>query len=178
MRGMLRHLRYLMAYRLGLLQEFSAIDWTLVKRLVFVCKGNICRSPYAEAIAARHGMVTLSLGLDARSGSQANPDAIRNASICGTELGMHRAKSLHDISILETDLLIAMEPQQAATLKKTVKTGQITLLGIWAAKQPRPFLQDPYGCGDSYFQTCFSSIESSVRGLEARLKAASHYWSP
>ena len=51
-------------FHLGYFNSLKKIDWTSVERLIFVCKGNICRSAYAEALARSAGVESLSFGLD------------------------------------------------------------------------------------------------------------------
>lgn len=165
-RGLLGHLRCLIIYYFGGYHGLTNIDWTRVDRFVFVCKGNICRSPYAEAVAARHRIHVASFGLSTSGGYSAHPSAIRNASIRGTDLTGHRSRSAENFAILDSDVLIAMEPSQIRPLKQKAGNAQVTLLGLWA-KPPRPFIYDPYSSNDGYFQVCFSVVESAVATLVA-----------
>ncbi len=159
---------YLLAHRLGFCRKFERIEWQRVKRLVFVCMGNICRSPYAEAVAAGLRVPVISAGLSAASGGGANPDAIRNAGQRGVDLGGHLVRSIDDIDIGPEDLIIGMEPWQARRLKHMGyvrrSRAQITLLGLWGSP-PEPCIADPYGCSDSYFQTCYARIDAGVAGI-------------
>ncbi len=162
---MVTHFRYLLAYRLGFCGRFERINWAHVERLVFVCMGNICRSPYAEAVATGRRMGAVSAGLVAQAGARANPDAIRNADQRGIDLSGHIAKHIDDLKIGPEDLLVAMEPWQARRLRRMERVrssmAQITLLGIWDSPG-NPYIADPFGCGDAYFQTCYSRIDSSI----------------
>ena len=115
-RAMLAYYSHLLAYRIGFLRNFERIEWPQVERLVFVCMGNICRSPYAEAVAAGLRMPVVSAGLNAQSGVCANPDAIRNAERRGVDLRGHAAQRIDDLDIGPADLLIGMEPWQVHTL--------------------------------------------------------------
>lgn len=169
---MLEHVVQLAGYRLGLLRTFTKISWPSVERLVFVCHGNICRSPYAEAVARnRCGMASASFGIGATTGVGANGSAIRNAEARNIDLRMHRATSMGDFVAHENDLLIAMEPRQGMALKRLAgrsgSAAQITLLGLWTPK-PRPYIADPYGLSDAYFQNCFKFIDSAIEGLATR----------
>src|SRR5262245_51985599 len=60
-------------------EHFADIDWARVQRLVFVCKGNICRSPYAESKATTMGVTATSAGIEAASQRDADLVAIRVA---------------------------------------------------------------------------------------------------
>ena len=153
---------------------YRRINWARVNRLVFVCKGNICRSPYAEMRAKGCGLEVASMGLAAKSGSLANLEAIKNAAVRGVDLSLHRAKQQQDICIGTGDLLVSMEPCQASVLQRMAKKAgaQTTLLGLWA-HTPRPYIHDPYGHGEAYFQTCFSIIDEGVEGMVKHLRSAS-----
>lgn len=174
-RAMVRNAYYLATYRLGMLARYQQIDWRSVNRLVFVCKGNICRSPYAEVVAATRGVQAISCGLEATAGSAATREAIRNAGARGVDLRGHRAQRLQDIELAEGDLLVAMDPEQARRLDRQLgdreMRAQITLLGIWS-EWLRPFLADPFGRTDSYFQTCYSCIDTNLEHLIRRLREA------
>ena len=40
----------------------------------------------------------------------------------------------------------------------------MTLLGLWCG-EPRPHIEDPYGLGDDYFDTCFALIDAATARL-------------
>ncbi len=171
-RAMMEYHGYLFAYRIGLLREYTNISWARVERIVFVCAGNICRSPYAEVVAATRGLSVVSAGLDARAGVQADPDAIRNADHRGINLSGHVTSRIGDVSIRASDLLVGMEPSQGRKLQLNNKVqtsgAQVTLLGLWGAT-PSPTITDPYGCSDGYFQACYSRIDSGIAGIVKRI---------
>ncbi len=159
---------------LGGFRALRNVDWTRVQRLVFVCRGNICRSPYAEMLARRAGLATVSFGLTAKTGSPANPDAIENAAARGIDLGRHRSQRGEDVDIGPGDLLIGMELRQATALHHRAKEthAQVTLLGLWSTPS-HPYIHDPYGHREAYFQTCFSVIEAAVDGMAKHRTRAS-----
>ena len=159
--GWLRHHLAAALNRLGAFQPLTRVPWRKVKRIVFVCQGNICRSAYAEARARSQGLRTASFGLGAREGDEANRTALARAAARGVDLRPHRASVMPET--LPGDLLVAMEPAQAARLTKLTQA-PVTLLGLWA-DPPRPHLEDPYGLSDAYFDTCFGVIDSAVARL-------------
>lgn len=173
-RNLLDHLVHSGRFRLGLLRHYEEIAWHRVARVVYVCHGNICRSPYAEvATRVRHGLPAASFGLHATTGSGPNTAADRIAASRGIDLTRHHATSLEDFDWRHDDLLLAMEPAQAEFLQvlaeRAGKVAQISLLGLFADKV-RPYIADPYGCGDAYFHTCFSVIDSAVATLAERCR--------
>lgn len=169
-RAWLRHRLARAADALGAFRPFRAIDWGRVSRLVFVCQGNICRSPYAEARARALSLDAASFGLAVLGPTSADPTAVRVARARGMDLTAHRARSTWELEIVPGDLLIAMEPRQAWRLRsRFARSGaQVTLLGLWCPDL-RPHIQDPYGLAEDYFATCFRSIDGAIGVIASRL---------
>ena len=59
---------------LGMYRSYRQVHWESVGRLVFVCKGNICRSAYTEAVAKSLGVAAISCGLDTGYGYYSGKD--------------------------------------------------------------------------------------------------------
>lgn len=89
-------------------------------RLVFVCTGNIARSPMAHACAVRclqdseTAWDISSAGTDAIEGDEPRSDAVKAASTIGIQIASHRARLLTPEICTESDLLIAMVWDQVA----------------------------------------------------------------
>jgi len=161
--GWLRYHVFRLIQLLGRYQRFKHIDWNRVTRLVFVCKGNICRSPYGEIKTRALGISTSSFGLHAEGAMSAYPTALDVSCRRGLDLSEHRPRSMSDFTFLPGDLLITMEPWQAKQLQQRLAGDvQITLLGLWHS-QPRPHIEDPYGLGEDYFETCFDIIDDAIQ---------------
>jgi protein-tyrosine phosphatase len=84
-------------------------------KIVFVCTGNICRSPMGEAmlrheLAARgcDGIEVSSCGTWGVAGLPATPHAVTTLGTRGIDLAAHRARALDAAEIEEADLVIAM----------------------------------------------------------------------
>lgn len=169
-RGVLAHVRALILYTLGAYGDVDDVDWPSVSRLVFVCLGNICRSPYAEAKAQSMGLASVSLGLHAENGTSADPAAMKNALVRGIDLSTHRAVRMDPASLSDGDLVIVFESWQVSEVRRRVG-GQVRvkLLGIWSTPK-RPHIHDPYGLGDAYFQQCFSIIDTGLVQLAAHMR--------
>ncbi len=71
-RGALKAYWYRILYFFGHYRAYCQIDWDSIDRLVFVCKGNICRSAYAEVVAKSIGIDSISCGIDTVTGLPAN----------------------------------------------------------------------------------------------------------
>jgi protein-tyrosine phosphatase len=165
-RSYLLHLSELSKSLIGVYRPMIRIDWHNIDRLVFVCSGNICRSPYAAERARAAGANAISFGLAASDGAFADPSATRNASRRDLDLTRHRSARLLASSVRPTDLVLLFEPRQveAFRLLEGAQAGAVSLVGLWSTPL-RPHVADPFAKSDRYFQECFSIIDSGVRAL-------------
>tara|TARA_R110002073_G_scaffold335986_1_gene529731 strand:- start:1501 stop:2148 length:648 start_codon:yes stop_codon:yes gene_type:complete len=148
----------------GRYKAYKKVRWGEVRRLVFICHGNICRSAYAEARARHIGLSAASAGLGADRGGKANPQAIKVAFNRKIDLQFHKTTNVDDLVISEGDLFLCMEPSQAILVENLLGKNarqQVSLLGLWS-EEKRPFLQDPYELLDEYWDTCFNIIDSAL----------------
>ncbi len=169
-KGFLRHCLARLMDSTGAYRKERDIDWSRVRRLVFVCQGNICRSAYAEARARSLGLRAASFGLLAGEGAEANATAVEKAARRGIDLGAHRARRPSPSLMADGDLLIGMESKHLESLARLTKA-KSTLLGLWSTPA-RPHLEDPYGLSGAYFETCFDVIDSAVANLSTLARAA------
>jgi len=159
-------------YLLGGYRGYKKIDWKSAQRLVFVCKGNICRSAFAEAVARSLGVECVSCGIDTSSGSPANETAVRIAASKGFDLSGHRTTPIQSLTLCKNDLLIAMEPWQVDHLRRELGSAyEYTLLGLWG-EDAKPYIHDPYGGHGAYFDNCFQYIEKSVHEIARKISEA------
>jgi protein-tyrosine phosphatase len=141
--------------------------------LVFVCLGNICRSPFAEQVARRRGLA-LGLGLPVGSGGflgpdRPSPDVAREAArAAGYDLGEHRSRLVAEWREAPGAVFVVMEPGQATRLAQFLPVGpdRIVVLGDL---DPVPIatrsIPDPYGRSLEEFATCYARIERCVGEL-------------
>jgi protein-tyrosine phosphatase len=149
------------------------VDSRRVYRLVFVCKGNICRSAYAHALACEKGLAAASCGVETTANLPADDIARRVAATRGVSLDDHRTSRWADLELTSNDLVLAMEPWHVGSLRERVADvgAQVGLLGLWA--QPgRRTIVDPYGRPEADFRACFDLIDAAVNRLADTLTAA------
>lgn len=164
-KGLLKYYRYLLLYNLGCRFGTNNITQATIERVVFVCKGNICRSAYAEAYAKRIGKVPcISLGLDTTQGKPANERVIKWCTTRGLSLESHRTTELAKFEVRDTDVFVCMEPSQSEQLRKILPNANIQLLGL-SGKPKIPYIHDPYSSSDDYLNHCLEVIEKKVIAL-------------
>lgn len=84
-------------------------------KMLFVCTGNLCRSPMAEGLMghelARRGcrdIEVASAGTWAGLGHHATPEAVRAAAALGVDIARHRSRPLESSELRRADLIVAM----------------------------------------------------------------------
>jgi len=163
-RGVLEYYKARGAMLFGSFASCSDIDFTRIERLVFVCKGNICRSAYADVFGQHLGLVCDSAGIDASPGALANDRVMAVAEKRALDMSQHRTRRLDQQRFTRSDLLIGMEPWHLAHMRTAANGAQVTLLGLWHTLR-RPYLHDPFGAPQPYLETCIDYIEQSVQQL-------------
>lgn len=144
------------------------------RSVLFICKGNICRSPFAEQLAVKlqcegviSGMKFGSAGLHVSKPISSPDDAIQAALRYGVNLERHRSQSISLELVEAYDMVIAMEAWQYAVLRSSYrhhheKLFLLPLLDSAEQTQHRGYaafnIQDPYGCPPSAFDRCFERI--------------------
>ena len=128
-------------------------------RVLFVCTGNTCRSPFAEAAARREGHVEAeSAGLHAYAGDEPPDDALAVAREFGLDLSSHRARRLTPDMLVRADVIVGMTATHVGELEGQGGEGKTRLLG--AAD-----IDDPIGLSRDAYRRTFSQIERGVRAL-------------
>ena len=97
----------------GSIDHFVCTDLSRVRRLVFVCLGNINRSAFADAVSAANCINSTSFGISTTTGTAAFYRAIKIAAEMGCNLGSHNATSIADFTPEFGDLYLVMEIRHA-----------------------------------------------------------------
>jgi len=168
--GFLRSMKYLIAFYIGRFRQHKNIDLSGVRRLIFICHGNICRSPLGEVVAKTNGFDAISYGLDTRGNAPADPRAVAFARSVSLDLSPHLTRRIEHYQPVAGDLLIGMEPHHAYQLKEIYGNRvPITLIGLWLNK-PIPYLHDPYSANTVYFNYCEENVVKATQSIITKIK--------
>lgn len=167
-RGLLNYSKYYLHQCFGGYSHYRNVHWDRVGKVIFICKGNICRSPWGEGYARFLGMSTESYGTDCADGCAADPRAIAYAKEMGVDLSDHRSRHIRTMAPQESDLLVVMEPEHLDFVARFDGVAQITLAGLWLPR-PRPYIHDPYSMRLDYFHHCEALIAQSVNRMRDNL---------
>lgn len=173
-RGWVRLMLAHIEHRSGRLQQFELRRPAAVRRVVYVCLGNICRSAYGHQVAREMGLRVASLGLSTTTGAASPDQAVVAARRQGVAMDSHRALDWSNFLVESGDLFLVMEVRQAHELRRRLGQRddvQVCLLGQFGSPAI-PHLHDPFSLGDPYFDTCFERVRQATAGLLARLRQA------
>ena len=150
-------------------------------RIAFVCTGNICRSPLAEALARHHaersGLTQCvqfeSFGThDYHVGEAADRRTIATARELGVDLSRHRARRIRPNDCAHADLLLAMDgghEQHLRRLAPVDASGRIHLYLPWLEIDGHRDVPDPYYGDREGFLTVHELLDGAARRLVERL---------
>lgn len=168
-RGFIVSSKYYCLHRIGYLRELREVDFSRVRKLVFVCSGNICRSPLAEFYARHLGLQAESYGLHCRGGDPVDARVVQIAGKLNTRIPCHVTRNISDYQPQPVDLVVGMEPSHVSALdSKISQLAQVTLLGLWS-EEPSLYLHDPFISTESYFEKCANNIATALDAIKERL---------
>lgn len=152
-----------------------------VRSVLFICKGNICRSPFAEHIARKaarerswEGFVFSSAGLEVRNPLPSTLEAVTVAGTFGIDLRAHRSNGIAIHSAESQDMIIGMEAWHVQRLRELIPNaqGKIYLLPLFEECGQRRYfsyhrsnIADPYGRPFFQYQECFQRMKKCIEGM-------------
>jgi protein-tyrosine-phosphatase len=152
-----------------------------IKHILFVCTGNICRSPFAEGLLKKlvqknrlDDIVADSAGLLALSGNSVTGLAQKVAEEYNVDLSGHIAKSIKEDIVDRSDLILVMEYSQAKELLDAFPEAEdkVFLIRRFARFGSKDRgIADPYGLNYDAYRFCFLDIQDGVSGLAEYLSA-------
>lgn len=145
-----------------------------MKRVLFVCTGNICRSPTAEGVF-RHLAVDAGIAVEADSagthgyhiGEPPDPRTVAAAARRGFDLNSLRARRVKREDFNQFDLILAMDRGHLAhleTMRPQDARAQVKLFLDYHPETKRD-VPDPYYGGPEGFEHVLDLVEAASRGL-------------
>ncbi|HDP70509.1 MAG TPA: low molecular weight protein arginine phosphatase [Actinobacteria bacterium] len=161
-------------------------------KILFVCTGNICRSPLAEVFLKTlikdekvsaylcEGLEIFSAGTSAYFQSGVTKEAIEIARKYGADLSLHRSRLLNKKMIEDADLILTMETRHREFAKRLAPgcLDKIFLLKDYVGEGNQPKnvyeheISDPIGLGISAYEKCAKEIIKAIKKLIIRLDEA------
>lgn len=145
----------------------------MINKVLFICIGNICRSPMAEGLfkQALPEKAVFSAGLSAMVGDAADPLSIQLMDERGIDIREHRARSLAGWMISETDLIVTMDMDQKRFIEHRYPgaKGKVIRIGEYGKFD----VPDPYRLSPSAFRHSLNLIEQGIDQLVERIEERS-----
>lgn len=154
-----------------------------VFRICFVCTGNICRSPMAEAVFRRliaaggyESRVSVSSAAtgDWHVGEHADTRTLAALSACGYDAGAHRARQFDPAWFADLDLIVVFDRGQERTLREWAGDDQngakVQMLLSFDDSVTIAEVPDPYYSDAALFDTVLATIERASVALFRQLE--------
>lgn len=148
---------------------------------LFICKGNICRSVFAAALAekmligeATDGVTCDSAGLEVSRALPPPPEALAVAAEFGVVLDNHRSTRVTAEMVQTFDTVFAMEARQLDSLrllfpKQRNKFFLLPLFAKGSGKEMEGYrrynIVDPFGGDLAAFRSCYERIQNCLVGV-------------
>jgi len=149
-----------------------------MRAILFVCMGNICRSPVVEAIAraefARAGVAVevASAGTESyHIGHSADARSIASARAHGYDVAPHRARQVSAAMLAGYDAVLAMDRVNLRDLARHCSAEIASRTGLFlpfAGIESPQEVPDPYHGDASDFERVIELAQAGVRGLIRR----------
>ena len=139
------------------------------KKILFVCTGNTCRSPFAQAVcnrlAAQRGLpvVAESCGLGAMTGDAPCQDAVAAAAGFGYDISGHSSRPATIYLVEDADLICCMSQSHARALIEALPQLEPRVQVLGGDGVP-----DPFGQGIAAYEQAYKAIEAAVGQLLAQ----------
>lgn len=151
-------------------------------RVLFVCAGNICRSPTAEGVF-RHSVASAGLGqkvfLDSAGthGYHVGHPPDRRAQLAAAQRGYDiaglRARQVTGQDFIEFDYILAMDLENLSHLKQVAPAqhlGKLALFMDYGRARQGEEVPDPYYGGAQGFELVLDMAEDAAQGLLQQIK--------
>ena len=146
----------------------------MIRHILVVCVGNICRSPMAEALLrdglrGQDGFTVESAGLGALVGHPADDYAVELMQEMGEDITAHRARQIHPDMVKAADLVLVMEAGHKSSIDTAdpASRGKIHRLGEWQDRD----IDDPYRQPKAAFADALEEIQEGVASWVQKIKA-------
>ena len=131
-----------------------------------MCKGNVCRSPFAENYARtvmNHGVQIRSAGYLPRAARGCPVLGVEAAQALGVDLAAHRSTGLTEAMVREADAIFVFDDEARRRLVRTYPFVREKTYPLgWLTTDGPTEIRDPYGGGTDDFARTYGAIRRAV----------------
>ena len=142
-----------------------------VGSVLFLCLGNLCRSPFAAAAAAARlpGVACASAGFLSHDGRASPPHVVLTARSLGVDVASARARRVTAADVAAADLVVCMDTSHLERVAAEFPhaMAKTTLLGLFEPDGPAE-IRDPYELSPSATRAIFVEMLQALDALAAR----------
>ena len=138
-----------------------------MKKIMFICSGNTCRSPLAEGLFKKYlqennitDIEVESAGVGAFPGDAVSINSILVAGSRGVDISDHRARNINPEHLLTTDLFFCMSESHKSVLSRHCDEEKIIVLNV----------PDAYGRPIEAYEECAKQLENQFSAILERIQ--------
>jgi protein-tyrosine-phosphatase len=136
------------------------------KNVLFVCYGNVCRSPFAEHLTKKY-LPTLknveSAGFFKENGRKSPDEAISAALKFGVDLSGHRSKEITEDMVNAADIIFVFDYNNFKEITRKYRSAKDRTFFIGNLLPSESFfLDDPWGKPDNFYESVYRNIDQAL----------------
>jgi protein-tyrosine-phosphatase/predicted ATP-grasp superfamily ATP-dependent carboligase len=141
--------------------------------VMIMCKGNICRSPFATILAGKiwPNANIIQAGTFSTGGRPSPDDAVIVAQQFDIDLSSHKSRVVTKEELTKVDVILAFDGENLQSLRKVYSGAEEkTLLLGSLISSSRCVIDDPYGKGPLAFESCYNDITKAMEVLKVSVQ--------